>query len=98
VNRIFALFTGGNGMYDDKVLDVFLRDQKKLFDEPVATTRDEARDFLEELMAVIVDSADEVREYFEEEGVDFDAPEIEDILTADEVFEIGDGRYLIVEG
>ena len=85
-------------MYDDKVLDVFLRDQKKLFDEPVATTRDEARDFLEELMAVIVDSADEVREYFEEEGVDFAAPEIEDILKADEVFEIGDGRYLIVEG
>ena len=42
--------------------------------------------------------ADEVREYFEEEGVDFDAPEIEDILKADEVFEIGDGRYLIVEG
>ncbi|MCR4791173.1 MAG: glyoxalase [Lachnospiraceae bacterium] len=85
-------------MYDDKVLDVFLRDQKKLFDEPVAETRQEANDFLEELMAVVVGSADEVREYFEEEGVDFEAPEIEDILKADEVFEIGDGRYLIVEG
>ena len=85
-------------MYDDKVLDVFLRDQKKLFDEPVAETRQEANDFLEELMAVGVGSADEVREYFEEEGVDFEAPEIEDILKADEVFEIGDGRYLIVEG
>ena len=89
---------GDKDMYDDKVLDVFLRDQKKLFDETVAESRDEARDFLEELMAVIVDSADEVREYFEEEGVDFDAPEIGDILKADEVFDIGDGRYLIVEG
>ena len=85
-------------MFDDKVLDVFLRDQKQLFDEPVASTREEARDFLEELMAVVCGSADEVREYFEEEGVDLDAPEAGDILSADEVFAIGDGRYLIVEG
>jgi len=89
---------GDLDMYDDRVLDAFLKDQGKLFDEPVASTREEAKGFLEELMAVVVDSADEVREYFEEEGVDFDAPEIGDILKADEVFEIGDGRYLIVEG
>ncbi len=85
-------------MYDDAVLDVFLRDQKQLFDEEVASSREEARQFLEELMAVVVDSADEVREYFEEEGVDLGEEEAGNILEADEVFEIGDGRYLIVEG
>jgi len=85
-------------MYDDAVLDVFLRDQKRLFDEEVASDREEARQFLEELMAVVVSSADEVREYFEEEGVDLGEEEAGNILDADEVFEIGDGRYLIVEG
>ena len=49
-------------MYDDKVLDVFLRDQKQLFDEPVASTREEAKEFLEELMAVVCENADEVKE------------------------------------
>ncbi len=85
-------------MYDDAVLDVFLRDQKRLFDEEVASDREEARQFLEELMAVVVSSAEEVREYFEEEGVDLGEEEAGNILDADEVFEIGDGRYLIVEG
>ena len=35
---------------------VFLRDQKKLFDEPVAETLEEAEAFLEDCMAVVVDS------------------------------------------
>ena len=85
-------------MYDEKVLDAFLKDQSKLFDRPVASTREEAREFLEDLMAVVVDSADEVREYFEEEGIDFEQPDAGDIINADEVFAVGDGRYLIVEG
>ena len=84
--------------FDDVVLDVFLRDQKQLFDEEVASTREEAKQFLEELMAVVVSNADEVREYFEEEGIDLGEEEAGNILDADEVFEIGDGRYLIVEG
>jgi hypothetical protein len=48
-------------------------------------------------MAVVVDSAEEVAEYFEEEGVDMDGLEGEELLEADEVFDVGDGRYLIVE-
>ena len=51
---------------------VFLRDQKKLFDEPVAETLEEAEAFLEDCMAVVVDSLEEVREYFEESGADVD--------------------------
>lgn len=49
-------------------------------------------------MAVVVESAEEVKEYFEEEGIDMDGADLDEILEADEVFEVGDGRYLIVEG
>ncbi len=82
--------------YDDMVLQCFLQKQGQLFSENVADTLEEAEAFLEECMAVVVDSAKEVREYFEEEGIDME--DAEKILEADEVFEVGDGRYLIVEG
>lgn len=85
------------GEYDVKVLDVFLRDQLKLVPEKVAETREEAESFLEDCMAVVVDSAQEVLEYFDEEGMDISELELENITSADEVFEVGDGRYLIVE-
>ena len=83
--------------YDDAVLECFLNSQLQLFPEPVAETMEEAEDFLEDCMAVVVDSAEEVVEYFEEEGIDTEGAGCADILDADEVFEIGDGRYLIVE-
>ena len=84
--------------FDDDVLECFLENQLQLFPERVAETLDEAEDFLTECMAVVVDSVEEVVEYFEEEGVDFDGAMDDEILSADEVFDIGDGRYLIVEG
>jgi hypothetical protein len=81
--------------YDDAVLKCFLENQGQLFPENVAENMEEAEAFLEDSMAVVVDGPDEVMEYFEDTGVD-----IEDgnVLDADEVFDIGDGRYLIVEG
>ncbi len=84
--------------FDDDVLECFLDNQLQLFPEKVAETLDEAEEFLEDCMAVVVDSADEVREYFEEEGIDMEDADENEILEAKEVFEIGDGRYLIVEG
>ena len=57
-----------------------------------------AESFLEECMAVVVDSVEEVIAFFEDEGLDLDGAEGEEILEAAEVFDIGDGRYLIVEG
>ena len=84
--------------FDDEVLECFLENQEQLFPERVAETLDEAENFLTECMAVVVDSVEEVKEYFEEEGVDFDGAMDVEILSADEVFDIGDGRYLIVEG
>ncbi len=85
-------------MFDEKVLQCFLDKQLQLYPEPVAETLEEAEDFLEECMAVVVDSVKEVWEFFEEEGVDMEGADEKEILEADEVFAVGDGRYLIVEG
>lgn len=85
-------------MFDKKVLQCFLDKQSQLYPEPVAETMEEAENFLEECMAVVVNSVKEVWEFFEEEGVDMEGADEQGILEADEVFEVGDGRYLIVEG
>ena len=71
--------------YDKKVLDCF----------KVAETHEEADEFLEMMFAVVVKGKRAVRKYFEETGVDMTG---EDIMQASEVFDVGDGRYLIVEG
>lgn len=84
--------------YDDVVLQCFLSKQLQLFPEQVATNLEEAEAFLEECMAVVVRSLEEVYEYFEEEGIDVENARDDEILEAAEVFEVGDGRYLIVEG
>ena len=83
-------------MFDDAVLKCFLENQLQLYPEPVAETLEEADAFLEDCMAVVVDSVREVWEYFEESGIDMEGADEEAILEADEVFEVGDGRYLIL--
>ena len=83
--------------YDDKVIECFLKNQTKLFPEPVAETKEEADDFLAECFATVVNSLKEVWEFFDDTGVDLAGMKLEDIKDADEVFEVGDGRFLIVE-
>lgn len=83
--------------FDEKVVEVFLENQLQLFPEEVAQSAEEAIDFLSECMAVVVNGKKEVWEYFDEEGVDISEMDEDDILSASEVFSIGDGRYLIVE-
>lgn len=84
--------------FDDAVLQCFLDNQGQLFPEDVAANLEEAEAFLEECLAVVVDSIEEVWKFFEEEGIDVEDAQGDEILEADEVFDIGDGRYLIVEG
>lgn len=84
--------------FDDAVLACFLKNQLQLFPEKVVETLEEAESFLEECMAVVVDSVEEVIEFFDEEGIDIEGAVEDEILEAEEVFEVGDGRYLIVEG
>lgn len=84
--------------YDEECLQTFLKKQSQLFDEPVAQTLEEAEAFLEDCMAVVVDSLAEVREYFEESGADVIGMSDEELEDASEVFTLSNGQYLIVEG
>ena len=84
--------------YDEECLKVFLEKQLQLFDEPVAETLEEAEAFLVDCMAVVVDSLDEVRDYFEENGADIAEMTDDELEEASEVFPVSDGRYLVVEG
>ena len=83
--------------YSEECLLTFLEKQGQLFDEPVAETLAEAGAFLEDCMAVVAESINEVRGYFEENGVDVDGMSDEELEEASEVFPLSDGQYLIVE-
>ncbi len=83
--------------YSEECLLTFLEKQGQLFDEPVAETLAEAEAFLEDCMAVGAESINEVRGYFEENGVDVDGMSDEELEEASEVFPLSDGQYLIVE-
>ena len=84
--------------YDEECLQVFLENQSQLFDEPVEETPEEAEAFLEECMAVVVDSIEEVAAFFREEGIDMEDMSMEELEEASEVFTLPSGKYLIVEG
>ncbi len=84
--------------YDEECLNVFLKNQGQLFDEPVAETLEEAEAFLEDCMAVVVDSIGEIRDYFDESGADVDGMSDEELEEASEVFALPNGQYLVVEG
>ena len=84
--------------YSEECLLTFLRNQEQLFSEPVAETEEEAEAFLEDCMAVVVDSLTEVKDYFEENGMDVDGKTLEELEDASEVFPLPNGQYLIVEG
>lgn len=85
------------GIYDEAVLKCFLEKQLKLFPEKVAESLEEAEEFLEDCMAIVVSNAKEVQDYFDEEGIDLEDMDLASLLDAEEVFAVGDGRYLIVE-
>lgn len=84
--------------FSDECLLTFLQNQGQLFAEPVAETVEEAEAFLEDCMAVVVDSIEEVRDYLEENGMDVDGMSPDEIEEASEVFVLPNGQYLIVEG
>ena len=56
--------------YLEECAEVFLKDQGKLFDEPVAETIEEAKEFLEDCFAQVFENISEVRAYLDEEGMD----------------------------
>lgn len=85
-------------MYTKESVETFLKDQGRLYDEPVAETYEEAEEFLEDCMAVEVKTLKEVRDYLEEAGADVEGMDDEELREACEVFALPSGGYLIVEG
>ena len=77
---------------------VFLRDQKQLFDEPVAYDLDEAKEFLEDCMAVYCKDIKELREVMDDEGMDVSELSNDELLEQLEVFKLDNGGYFFVEG
>lgn len=86
------------GEYDEECLDVFLKNQLQLFREKVASTREEAEEFLDDCMAVVCNNIKEVKEYLDEAGMDVSGMSDKEMEEASEVFPLSNGRYLIVEG
>ncbi len=89
---------GENMVYDKKVLECFLEKQLQLYPETVADTLEEADEFLDDCCAAVVKGKKAVLRYFEETGTDLEGDDIDALLQESEVFDVGDGRYLIVEG
>lgn len=85
-------------MYTEESIKVFLKEQGRLYDEPVAETAEEAEAFLEDCMAVEVKNIKEVRKYLDEAGADVSGMSDEELEEACEVFALPSGGYLIVEG
>lgn len=82
----------------DECAKVFLRDQKQLFDEPVAYDLEEAKEFLEDCMAVYCKDIKELREVMDDEVMDVSDLSNDELLEQLEVFKLDNGGYFFVEG
>jgi hypothetical protein len=85
-------------LFTEECINTFLENQEQLFLQAVAESYEAAEAFLEDCMAQVVDSIEEVREYLEESGADVEGMSDEELEDASEVFALPDGKYLIVEG
>ena len=83
--------------YDEMCIEAFLKNQSRLFEEPVAESHEEAEAFLEDSLAVVADTLAEVRDYLEESGMDVSGLSDEELKEEAEVFALPDGRSPIVE-
>lgn len=83
--------------YDEECLEYFLEHQEQLLPERVAETLEEADEFLEDCMAVVAKNMKEVRDYFDDQGVDIAGMSNDELKEASEVFTLPSGRFLIVE-
>ena len=84
-------------MFTEECINTFLENQEQLFPQAVAESYEAAEAFLEDCMAQVVDSIEEVREYLEESGADVEGMSDEELEDASEVFALPDGKYLIVD-
>ena len=85
-------------MYTEECIQTFLENQEQLFDEPVAENYEEAEAFLEDCMAVVLDSLKDVKKYLDGMGADVEGLSLKELEEESEVFKLPDGKYMIVEG
>lgn len=82
-------------MYKKEYVETFLEKQGQLFDEPVADNFEEAEAFLEDCMAVVLDSLKDVKKYLDGMGADVEGLSLKELEEESEVFKLPDGKYLI---
>lgn len=83
--------------YEKECAEVLLKEQERVFGEKVAGSIEEAIEFLEDCFAIVLSNAEEIREYWDECGIDATGMTDEEILDADEVFLLPCGKYMVVE-
>ncbi|MGN0170015.1 MAG: glyoxalase [Lachnospiraceae bacterium] len=84
--------------YEQECLEVFLDRQEQLLGRKEIESLEDADAFLADCMAVVCENIDQVREYFEEAGMDSYGMEEEELMSQSEVFPLSGGRFLVVEG
>ena len=77
-------------MYKKEYVQTFLEKQGQLFEE--------AEEFLEDCMAVVLDSLKDVKKYLDGMGADVEGISLKELEEESEVFKLPDGKYMIVEG
>ncbi len=78
--------------------EVFLRDQKRLFDEPVVYDVEEAEEFLEDCFAQYCKNIKELKQVMDDEGMDISGMSDEEIEEQLEVFKLDNNNgYFFVE-
>ena len=65
--------------YSEECLVTFLKNQEQLFAEPVAETEEEAEAFLEDCMAVVLDSLKDVKKYLDGMGADVEGISLKEL-------------------
>lgn len=99
-NNLCGKDTEGRSMsqYKKEYVETFLRDQEQLFPKRILETTEEAVEFLEDCMAIVLPDIRTVREYLDENGMDTVGMSDQELKEAAEVFAMPDGKFLIVEG
>lgn len=84
--------------YDEECLKAFMDNQEKLIGRKEFTTLEDTDEFLSDVMAVKLESVNEVREYLIDAGMDAYGLSDEELCMEAEVFKLPSGKYLVVEG
>ena len=85
-------------MYTEECVNTFLKEQGRLYDEPVAESYEEAEEFLEDCFAQYCKNIKELKQVMDDEGMDISGMSDEEIEEQLEVFKLDNNNgYFFVE-